>query len=179
MQYFITLLPVIYDTTKNNQFSCNFIYSSSVNSLNRVVGRIKIKITIYRERIAQINKYTWQYLSQSFVLIYSMSLNKVLRKRANSLGTKKSVLDCQWMVDFFQEEEDTWGSRHVVLLLRIQWTEREHNNEVLREVETKRKIFRIRERESKFLGYIMEGLENLTHTADIESKRGRKKIVPK
>ncbi|GFS21880.1 eukaryotic translation initiation factor 3 subunit F [Elysia marginata] len=65
-------------------------------------------------------------------------------------------------------------------MLRVPWTARETNEEVLKETETTRSLMnRIRRRQAKFVGHIMrrKGLENLITTGRMEGKksRGRKR----
>ena len=68
-----------------------------------------------------------------------------------------------------------WFYRNI---LRVPWTEHVSNNEVLKKIETKRKlIFNTEKSQLKFLGYIIrkESLENLILTGQIDDKRYRRK----
>ena len=61
-------------------------------------------------------------------------------------------------------------------MLRVPWTAKLTNDEVLRRVDSKRSLInRIHQRQAQFVGHIMrrEGLENLITTGKIEGNRGR------
>ncbi|GFO05088.1 endonuclease-reverse transcriptase [Plakobranchus ocellatus] len=61
-------------------------------------------------------------------------------------------------------------------MLRVPWTARKTNEEVLKETESTRSLMsRIRRRQAKFVGHIMrrEGLENLVITGRMEGKKSR------
>ena len=61
-------------------------------------------------------------------------------------------------------------------ILRVAWTERVTNVEVLRRMGTKREIFtQIRKRQLKFVGHVVraEQLESVCLTGRIEGRRGR------
>ncbi|GFR63281.1 endonuclease-reverse transcriptase [Elysia marginata] len=71
------------------------------------------------------------------------------------------------------EAAEMWFFRR---MLRVPWTARKTNEEVLKETETTRSfINRIRRRQAKFVGHIMrrEGLENLITTGRMEGKKSR------
>ncbi|GFR85165.1 endonuclease-reverse transcriptase [Elysia marginata] len=61
-------------------------------------------------------------------------------------------------------------------MLRIPWTAKKTNEEVLNETETARSLInRIRKRQATFVGHIMrrDGLENLLTTGKLEGGRGK------
>ncbi|GFR93784.1 eukaryotic translation initiation factor 3 subunit F [Elysia marginata] len=61
-------------------------------------------------------------------------------------------------------------------MLRVPWTARKTNEEVLKETETTRSVMnRIRRRQAKFVGHIMrrEGLENLITIGRMEGNKSR------
>ncbi|GFS19686.1 endonuclease-reverse transcriptase [Elysia marginata] len=61
-------------------------------------------------------------------------------------------------------------------MLRVPWTARKTNEEVLKETETTRSLMnRIRRHQAKSVGHIMrrEGLENLVTTGRMEGKKSR------
>ena len=61
-------------------------------------------------------------------------------------------------------------------MLKISWTERKSNEEVLRMIGEKRELTKtVRKRQMKFIGHTMRrgGIENLILTGMIEGKRGR------
>ena len=60
--------------------------------------------------------------------------------------------------------------------MRIPWTDKLTNEEVLQRAEVERKLIgEIRTRQMRFLGHVIrkDGLENLALTRKIEGKRGR------
>ena len=115
-------------------------------------------------------------------------LSKVLRDRKVSRTTKKRVLYCyvipvllygseSWTISSRMrrrlEAIEMWFYRR---MLRISWTQHVSNYEVLRRMQTRRRLMLdIRKRQLKFLGHIMrkEGLENLILTGLIEGGRDR------
>ncbi|GFR98808.1 eukaryotic translation initiation factor 3 subunit F [Elysia marginata] len=61
-------------------------------------------------------------------------------------------------------------------MLRVPWTARKTNEEVLKDTETTMSLMnRIRRSQAKFVGHIMrrEGLENLITTGRMEGKKSR------
>ena len=73
------------------------------------------------------------------------------------------------------EAAEMWFIRR---MLRVSWTERKTNEDVLKEANTKRKLLnKIRKRQGKFFGHIMrqESLEKLVTTGKINGKRGQGK----
>ncbi|GFN89597.1 endonuclease-reverse transcriptase [Plakobranchus ocellatus] len=71
------------------------------------------------------------------------------------------------------EAAEMWFFRR---MLRVPWTARKTNEEVLKETESTRSLMsRIRRRQAKFVGHIMrrEGLENLVTTGRMEGKKSR------
>jgi ribosomal 50S subunit-associated protein YjgA (DUF615 family) len=71
------------------------------------------------------------------------------------------------------EAAEMWFFRRI---LRISWTEKITNKEVLEKAGTKRSLIStIRKRQLEFLGHVMrkEGLENLSVTGKICGKRSR------
>ena len=76
------------------------------------------------------------------------------------------------------EATEMWFYRR---MLRISWTQHVSNYEVLRRMQTKRRLMLdIRKRQLKFLGHIMrkKGLKNLILTGRIEEGRDRGKKRP-
>ncbi|GFR93185.1 endonuclease-reverse transcriptase [Elysia marginata] len=68
------------------------------------------------------------------------------------------------------EAAEMWFFRR---MLRVPWTARKTNEEVLKETETTRSLTnRIRRRQAKFVGHIM--IENLITTGRMEGKKSRK-----
>ncbi|GFR91154.1 endonuclease-reverse transcriptase [Elysia marginata] len=61
-------------------------------------------------------------------------------------------------------------------MLRVPWTARKTNEEVLKETETARSLMS-RRGQAKFVGHIMrrEGLENLVTTGRMEGKKSRRR----
>ncbi|GFN76223.1 endonuclease-reverse transcriptase [Plakobranchus ocellatus] len=71
------------------------------------------------------------------------------------------------------EAAEMWFFRR---MLRVPWTARKTNEEVLKETESTRSLMnRIRRRQAKFVGHIMrrEGLENFVTTGRMEGKKSR------
>ncbi|GFN78636.1 endonuclease-reverse transcriptase [Plakobranchus ocellatus] len=71
------------------------------------------------------------------------------------------------------EAAEMWFFRR---MLRVPWTARKTNEEVLKETESTRSLMnRVRRRQAKFVGHIMrrEGLENLVTTGRMEGKKSR------
>ncbi|GFR88765.1 retrovirus-related Pol polyprotein LINE-1 [Elysia marginata] len=71
------------------------------------------------------------------------------------------------------EAAEMWFFRR---MLRVPWTTRKTNEEVLKETETTRSLMnRIRRRQAKFVGDIMrrEGFKNLITTGRMEGKKSR------
>ncbi|MGX9987587.1 reverse transcriptase domain-containing protein [Soonwooa purpurea] len=117
-------------------------------------------------------------------------LSKILKDRKVSRTTKKRVLNCyvipvllygseSWTISSRMrrrlEATEMWFYRR---MLRISWTQHVSNYEVLRRMQTKRRLMLdIRKRQLKFLGHVMrkEGLENLILTGRIEGGRDRGK----
>ncbi|MCH9665805.1 MAG: hypothetical protein K0U41_08180 [Gammaproteobacteria bacterium] len=115
-------------------------------------------------------------------------LNKILKDRKLTMGTKIRVLDCYvlsillygsecWTISPPMKQKleavEMWFYRR---MLRISWTDHATNEEVLRRAGTKRKLInKIRKRQLQFLGHIMRKgkLENLSLTGKIEGKRSR------
>lgn len=73
-----------------------------------------------------------------------------------------------------KNEEDTRGRWFYRRTLRISWTKRVSNDEILERMQARRKLIpNIRKRQLKPPGHVMrkEGLENLTLTGRVEGKR--------
>ena len=71
------------------------------------------------------------------------------------------------------EATEMWFLRR---MLRISWTEKKTNKEVLEQAETKRSLFQtIRKRQMQFLGHLNrhKGLEHLALTGKIEGRKSR------
>ena len=115
-------------------------------------------------------------------------LEKILRNRTLRMETRLRVLNCYiypvlmygseaWSItsDMRKRLEscEMWFLRR---MMRIPWTDRVTNEEVLRRAGVERKlIMEIRIRQMSFVGHIIrkDGLENLALTGKIEGKRGR------
>jgi len=115
-------------------------------------------------------------------------MSAVFKNRQLKVKTKVRVLECYvwsvllygcdaWTVNENMKERlksvEMWFLRR---MLRISWTERVTNEEVLRRAGVKRTLMKvIRKRQMQFLGHVMrcKGLENLVLTGKIEGKRSR------
>jgi hypothetical protein len=121
-------------------------------------------------------------------------LDNILRNRALSMKIRLRVLDCYvypvlmygseaWSItsDMKRRLEscEMWFLRR---MMKISWTEKVCNEDVLTRAEVKRKLMsNIRVKQIEFLGHIIrkDGFENLAITGKIEGKRsrGRRRIT--
>ena len=77
------------------------------------------------------------------------------------------------LVRNYLEAAEMWFYRR---MMRIPWTEKKRNEDVLRETNSQRELVtRIRRRQSAFFGHVMRrgGLEYIVSTGRLEGKRGR------
>jgi len=121
-------------------------------------------------------------------------LGSILKNNRVSMNTRLRVLNCYvlsiltygsecWTISQRMEKQieaaEMWFLRR---MLRISWTERMSNQEVLEKARTERFIIKlIRKRQLEFLGHIMRKgeLENLSVTAKINGRhdRGRQRLT--
>ena len=115
-------------------------------------------------------------------------LNNILRNTSLSLKTRMWVLKC-YVYPVLLYGSETWSitsdmRKHLEScemwflrwMMRIPWTDKVRNEEVLKRAGTGRKlILEIRTKQMRFLGHLMrkDGLENLALTGKIEGKRSR------
>ena len=115
-------------------------------------------------------------------------LQKILKDRKMSMGTRKRILHCYvysiltygnecWTISAQMENRleavEMWFLRRV---LRISWVDHISNGEVLiRAGEERTLIKAIRKRQLEFLGHVMrkEGIEEILTSGKIEGKKGR------
>ena len=113
---------------------------------------------------------------------------RILKNSKISMSTKVRILNCYvfsiltygsecWTISKEIERRiaaaEMWFFRRI---LKVSWTERVSNDEVLRRAGVERSLLKsIRKRQLEFLGHIMrkEGLENLSITGKIDGRRSR------
>ena len=115
-------------------------------------------------------------------------MSAVFKNRQLKVTTKIRILECYvwsvllygcdaWTINICMEKRieavEMWFLRRMI---RIPWTDRVSNEEVLKRAKVKRQLMKvIRKRQMQFLGHIMrcEGMENLVLTGKIEGRRSR------
>lgn len=115
-------------------------------------------------------------------------MKSILTNKHLSIDTRKRVLQCYiepilmygceaWTLNNQMKKKveatEMWFYRR---MLRISWTDRKTNVEVLKEADTKRLLInKIRKRQAQFFGHFMrkESLEHRVTTAKIDGKRSR------
>ena len=123
-----------------------------------------------------------------------MKMKTLLTNTKVSITTRKRVLQCYiepilmyrceaWTINKQVQKKleatEMWFIRR---MLRVPWTVKLTNDEVLRRADSKRSLInRIHQRQAQFVGHIMrrERLENLITTGKIEGNRGRERQMGK
>ena len=117
-------------------------------------------------------------------------LSNILRNTSLSMRIRMQVLNC-YVYSVLLHGSETWSiisdmRKHLEScemwflrrMMRIPWTDKVRNEEVLKRAGTGRKlILEIRLKQMRFLGHLIrkDGLENLPLTGKIKGKRGRGK----
>ena len=115
-------------------------------------------------------------------------MKSLLTNTKMSIATRKRILQCYiepilmygceaWTISKQTKKKleavEMWFLRR---MLRVPWTARKTNIEVLKETNTRRSLIsRLRKRQAQFVGHIMrrDGLENLITTGKLEGRRAR------
>ena len=141
---------------------------ANISSDGRCIHEIKI-------RIAQAKK--------AF-----MDLARILTNRRLSIDIRKRVLNC-YIIPILTYGSEAWTINNAAAsiinaaemwflrrMMKISYTERIRNEEVLRRAGTKRILCtKVRQRQARFFGHVMrrEGMEHLVTTGKINGKRSR------
>ena len=175
---------------------------TEVMVISRKLQTLSCKIKVQDKELRQVDKF--KYLGTTITSdgrsnteiktritqakIQFQKMKAILTNRKLSIQTRKRVLQC-YIEPILLYGCETWTITKTIMkrieatemwflrrMLKVPWTMKETNENILRQAETKRSLInKIRKRQATFFGHVMrrEKMEHLVTTGKIEGKRAR------